>query len=197
MAIWIYGLPLPPSVNTYLKANGYRVYKSTLHKHYRRECELWAKTKGKLFEEIVKALHAKRNEEKALGHVGAFRVDTFLAMNSARFAISDVDNRLKALRDALSACTGIDDRYFYSGNCEKVEIHGPENECAVVRIESMRPRSLSDIRDLMTKELNLPAAWYSACVQGTGSSSATRSLSLKPRAKPKPRSLSKPKRKLR
>lgn len=172
--LWLANFPLPPSVNEYLmpvsggwsvskKGRAYqkgRWVKTKEHTDYMKRCELWAlankrgftDAKEKLKEEVRKATLEKKRI--------AFRVDTYFAFENSRiWTVNnlpqqlDADNRLKPCRDALAKILEIDDKYFFSGFFEKVTTTNKNEECTILRIETMYPRTLEDIKKVIKSEL--------------------------------------------
>ena len=61
----------------------------------------------------------------------------------------DANNRLKGQLDAVATAVGIDDSFFFGGHCEKVTCSRKEEECAIIKISPMKPRTLEQILALM------------------------------------------------
>jgi Holliday junction resolvase RusA-like endonuclease len=86
----------------------------------------------------------------------SLRVDTYFVFEKKRIISKnnkvmklDADNRLKPLRDAISHVLEIDDKHFFAGECEKVFTDLKDNECAMIRLQYMSPRSLDEVLNLM------------------------------------------------
>jgi hypothetical protein len=81
------------------------------------------------------------------------RVDTWYAFEHKRIWTLDgqpqeidADNRRKAMQDGLSKMLDIDDKWFFSGNVEKVSCNSKDLECSVIRILPVKARTLAEIR---------------------------------------------------
>ncbi len=168
--IWIQGFPLAPSVNEYLipvpgkwaiTKNGRqyqkgRFVKSKVHRNFLDQCYLWRSLNLTAFNRIHTLLH---NAHKHAGNTFALRVDCFFVFHVERiFTVNgkieqlDADNRLKPTRDALATLLDLDDKFFFAGLCEKVTTPKESNQCAIIRIEQMIPRTLDQVKAQMAME---------------------------------------------
>lgn len=176
--IWVKNFPLPPSVNEYLfaavsktqkvnkKGKAYyqgRLVKSQVHRNYTAECQWWAKLNLASWEPIRDQLQTLKKETEGRKQPFALRVDCYVAFHVERiFTVNfkceplDANNRLKPLLDGLVAILGIDDKHFFSGDCQKVYCETKELECTTLRISTMRPRSLTEILELARSESTPP-----------------------------------------
>lgn len=158
MATWLFNFPMPPSANSRLTLGAGRFVKSKSHRVFRDLCHLWALQNRSDFEPIRDELIMLTRQMKEKHGFAAFRVDVYFAFTDSSIKTADTDNRMKALYDGLAAILEIDDRHFYAGNCEKVMTTSKEQECSVIRIEPMRPRTLTEIRALARAEHRTPAS---------------------------------------
>lgn len=101
----------------------------------------------------VSAIRKKICEWIAQGYV--VRLDTWFVFERSRIWTKDhqaqtldADNRRKPLQDGLSNILDIDDKWFFSGNVEKVTCTSKDSECTIIRISPQRPRSLEDIHQI-------------------------------------------------
>ena len=178
--IWIVDFPLPPSVNEYLmpviggtgvnKRTGKpyyrgRLVKTEIHNQYRERCREWALLHAPLMTYTRTVLSRTKNSLEERQTAFALKIDTYFVFEHSRiFTLSnksqelDGHNRLKPLFDALAEAIGIDDRYFYAGNCEKVTCPTKDLECTMIRISLMKPRTKADIRSLINSETTRQAS---------------------------------------
>lgn len=155
MNIIIKEFPMPPSVNQMWASIRGRLIKTSIGRKYEKECHIFMHMKGSTIREwrtdIAKHLATNR----------AIAVDFYFVFHESRlFAQTedkktgrkigdvkrlDVDNRLKPCIDELSKMLGIDDRYFFAGEREKLWCKSSENEQVIIRI---RPHQAREIKEL-------------------------------------------------
>lgn len=159
MAVWIDNFPIPPSVNNYLMPVRGRLVKTPIHREYRDRCILWAAQNRLILEAIKNRIHNYHAKAEAKYGHSAFQVDCYVAFDHSRvFTLKntlqeiDANNFLKPLLDGLVEVLGIDDRAFFAGNCEKITTMSKANECSLLRISPMKPRTLQEIREMMRRE---------------------------------------------
>jgi hypothetical protein len=157
--IWLANFPLPPSVNDHLMPSGGRMVKTKKHRQYTDLCYLWAAQNRNAFDPIKMRLERALRVAEEMKEPFALRVDAFIVFhhdrvftaNNLLWAI-DANNRLKPLLDGLVHVLKIDDKHFFAGNCEKVTTQSKDQECAILRIDFMKPRTLEQIRLQMKRE---------------------------------------------
>lgn len=167
-SLWLANMPLTPSVNKSLdvalaKKINLKTGKQFTGGRFRSSWEMVN------FKKAIDLYHARhRNEFHELNRIASewiaqgfmLRVDVFVVFRSDRvFSVPgkkvlrlDANNRLKGQLDAVATCLGIDDKYFFGGDCEKVTCDPGEQECAMVRITPMRPRTATEVRIQMRAE---------------------------------------------
>lgn len=171
--IWLVNFPLPPSVNEYLmpvsgglarnkKGKLYekgRWVKTEPHRVYVKKCNEWAVLHNTAWVQIKDQIQGEVRAARAANKKFGFRVDAFFAFENSRLWTQentpqrlDADNRLKPCRDALADLLGIDDKYFFSGSCEKVSTPSKDQECTFLRISPMTPRTLQDLKMQIKRE---------------------------------------------
>ena len=167
--IWIQLPFLPPSANEMYETNVIRVNKIGKNgkpyqgfKTSKRKAEILttfqiksASFKNKHFNEVQKIRPEIMNW---VGQGYMLRVDTWFAFERGRIWTKDrnpqsldADNRRKPMQDALASILGIDDKWFFSGNVEKVTCIEKESECSIIRIVPVKARTLADIKNLMNQ----------------------------------------------
>lgn len=176
--MWILDFPLPPSVNSYLmpvagkikfsqkRKKHYtpgRLVKTKEHIAYESECTMWILQNRQMVEKIKEriffALKAAENDFKPF----ALRVDFYFCFEHSRVLTvnhkiqqRDRDNFLKPATDQLKNVLGIDDKYIFSGNVEKVTAKTKDEECVLIRVSVTRPRTKEQILDLVKSETSEP-----------------------------------------
>lgn len=76
----------------------------------------------------------------------AFRRERLWTLDGRPKSI-DATNFIKPLDDALAEYVlGFDDRWFWSGTCEKIQAASPQDECALVVLTQMKPATLEELR---------------------------------------------------
>lgn len=170
MEFWIKNLPIPPSAN--------KMYEPTAHKQWKvgksGKRYLGVNVGRRASDELI--LFQKKCEQFKLinqnnlvrictdlyglmesGYV--FRVDTWYSFEKSRIFTKDgrpkqidSDNRRKPMQDGLALILGIDDKWFFSGNTEKVYCNSKEEECSIIRIIPVKARSAAEILNLSAKE---------------------------------------------
>lgn len=172
--VWILDFPLPPSVNSYLMPvagkikknkltkNSYRqgmLVKTQAHRDYESECILWSlqikERLDKIKERIFFAMKAAENDQVPF----ALKVDLYFCLEHSRLITKnnkvqriDRDNRIKPATDQLHHILGIDDKYIFAGNAEKVTAQSKDEECVIIRISITRPRTKTQILELASSE---------------------------------------------
>lgn len=170
MAIWIAYFPLPPSQNDALMAvvgrqstnkKGKKYYKGRMvktahHRKYIEQCLLWSRQNQESLNKVISCLLKHKKEIESSGRVFALRVDAYFVFHVERIITEhnkshalDVDNRLKPCLDGLKKVLGIDDKYFYASNCEKVVTPLKEEECTMIRIELTKVKTLDQVKQMM------------------------------------------------
>jgi Holliday junction resolvase RusA-like endonuclease len=71
--------------------------------------------------------------------------DKIFAKNKKTLLRLDADNRVKAARDALGKCLGLDDTYFICGQVEKSILHQGGSPCVIIRLMKTRIRTEIEI----------------------------------------------------
>lgn len=146
-AFWLTTFPLAPSVNRWLNSNKKgQFYKSKVWRSYRSQTDwYWLQHK--------KSLDALAQKLKSKVRAGArLRVDCYFVFHVERIHRVDPDNFLKATLDALATILGIDDSMFYAGHREKVTTADEDEECAMIRIATMKPRTKAEIRAIVDQD---------------------------------------------
>lgn len=161
--MWVVRFPMPPSVNNYLMptrvkgSHTMRLVKTEIHRKFMSQCLTWRSYNYKTLAPMIDKLKRMKDETEAEGRQFALRVDAYFAFGPERIKVNDANNRLKPVLDGIVKVLEIDDRYFYSGICEKVLIGSKEFECTYLKISPMIPRTLSQIQDQILMEMKLPA----------------------------------------
>lgn len=157
--------PIPPSSNAiyrsfFNKKIGRLVhYKSKELKAYQVLVDSWASNRSMM---IAAAKHVL--ESGVRDHMNSIRVDAYFGLKRSRLWTRentrkkiDVSNRIKALHDTLSTCLGIDDRFFFPGDCEPVVVADlMEDECVLIKMTVKPPRLMGTIKKELKQELQLP-----------------------------------------
>ena len=161
--IWIYDLPLPPSVNEYLmpiagptkysfnrgrRFQQARLVKTAIHKKYELSIDNWINKNIESVRSLQKLVAEEVNHNLKAGKPFALKVDMYFVFEKSRILTKnnkaerlDRDNRIKPLQDQLSKIIGIDDKYIFSGNAEKLICSTREAECSMIRITTTQPRT--------------------------------------------------------
>lgn len=172
--VWIESFPLPPSVNNYLmpvagkvkfsqkRQKHYRqghLVKTKEHKQYETDCTLWALQHQETLERIKERIFFAMKKSEAAGDRFALKVDTYFVFHETRlFTVNnkierlDRDNRLKPFQDNIKHIIGLDDKYIFSGNVEKVSTKDWSKECVIIKIAVTRPRTDLEIIKMMEAE---------------------------------------------
>lgn len=153
-SVWIQNLPLPPSVNEYLMPVQGRLVKTGIHIEYDKMFTMWT-MRNKSYVDKLRTKVAELKQDCNFG----LQVDMYFCFHQPRiYALNgdvkqlDRDNRIKPATDQMHKLIGIDDRYIFSGNSEKVTTNRKEDECLIVKISTMRPRSKEEILSLIKSE---------------------------------------------
>lgn len=164
--IWIQKLPVPPSANELYETNVTKCWKkskagqpymgfktsrrkSDVLQHFQLQCLSFKNTN------LIKIGQIRNELLNWIKDGFVLRVDTFIAFERSRIwtkdgqpQVIDADNRRKALQDGLAKILDIDDKWFFSGNIEKVTCDQKESECSLIRISPVKCRSLTEINNL-------------------------------------------------
>jgi Holliday junction resolvase RusA-like endonuclease len=165
--IWIYDLPLPPSVNEYLmpiagptkysfnrgrRFQQARLVKTAIHKKYEQIVEYWINKNKESVTTLQKLISSEMNHNLKANKPFALKIDMYFVFEKSRILTKnnkaerlDRDNRIKPLQDQLSKIIGIDDKYIFSGNAEKLICSTKEEECSMIRISITQPRSKTQV----------------------------------------------------
>jgi len=164
--IVIDNFPLGPSANELYEPN-VRRYRD---KSGKLRVTVAGYRKGKVLSEYMEAveLYKSRNIIKIIdiskqckewlkeGYV--LRVDTYHAFQYDRvWTVNkkaqrlDANNRVKACLDAVANMIGVDDKYFFDGDCGKLSCDRRESECTIIKISPMKPMTLDQIRQKLTE----------------------------------------------
>ena len=162
--LWIKGFPLGPSANELYEPNvrryrnakgkvsvsvsGYR--RSKKLDDYHKRCQLFQQMNSNFIKSVSENCKQWINE----GHV--LRVDTYHVFHVERVwtkagkpQVIDANNRVKACLDAIATLLGIDDRYFFDGDCGKVTCNQKDSECAIIKISPMRPMTIETLNKMI------------------------------------------------
>lgn len=164
--VWITGLPLPPSANSmydinvnkkWIKRNGKPFLKTSTGKRksaelitFQTRCELFKRQHTQSIEKISKMCHEWIQQGFMIGMDSycIFQYDRIWSKDRKPLNL-DADNRRKALQDAIFALLGIDDRYVFCGNIEKVTCIDKDLECSIVRLRPVKAQTIEQIKALM------------------------------------------------
>lgn len=164
--IFIENLPIPPSANDMYEPNVHR--KKKLNKAGKEYLAVKVlRRRSAEYETFLLRLQSFKNVNlhnmtkirtellKWIGQGYVLRVDTWYAFEHSRLWDKngqpkplDADNRRKAMQDGLSKILDIDDKWFFSGNIEKVSCDSKDLECSIIRITPVRARTLQEIKAL-------------------------------------------------
>lgn len=115
--------------------------------HFQLQCQSFRNVNHQKIASIKKECLQWISEGKLL------RVDTWFAFENSRIwtkdgqpKVIDADNRRKPMQDGLAQMLGIDDKWFFSGNIEKVTCVSKEYECTIIRILPVKARTLTEIQ---------------------------------------------------
>ena len=159
-------LPMPPTANT--------MYETTVNRYYDKKGKLRFKT-GKMksddlekFQQdctVFKLQNQERVKTIEMIMVGLieqgyiFRLDSFFSFKKDRVLCKkgnpkrlDADNRRKALQDGVSKIFGIDDKYFFSGNAEKIICDKNEQQGTIIRITATKVRTHDEVMTMIQKK---------------------------------------------
>lgn len=163
--IVISNFPFPPSVNemyetnvhkAYANGSGVRNIRVKTSRRRSRVCNAFYATVEKF-----NNLNRRNLDRIALqvkmwikdGH--AIGLDCYVLVEHSRIWTKDgmpksfdADNRRKALQDAVCELLGIDDKWVFCGNTEKVACQSKDSECAVIKIYPVTPKSLKNDQHL-------------------------------------------------
>ncbi len=162
--IWLDNLPIPPSANTMYDTTVRKVKKrNKAGKIYQgvitgKKCSLELehfKLRCRSFKNVNHVLISQMRlqclEWIKQGYI--LRVDTWFGFEHSRIWTKDgqpqridSDNRRKPMQDGLAEILDIDDKWFFSGNIEKVTSDSKELECGIIRIMPIKARTLKQIR---------------------------------------------------
>lgn len=164
MSIWFAKFPLSPSVNDSLMPIPMKKMKKDGSTYMGAGFTSTAVMKQfKVLVQLYKNRHAedlKPLKKQLKGWVDegyVLQIDCFFVFHDDRVFSTpnkkvlriDANNRLKGQLDAVSTVVGIDDSYFFSGNCEKVTSSKKEDECAIIKISPMKPRTIEQIKKMI------------------------------------------------
>ncbi len=156
--IILLGIPLPPSANEQLmtaRPNGKRftrMIKTLKARAFDDDLRLWMlKNKSEIFEIREKAKAMISDDSKTF-----LRVDCYFAFQNDRLFSKtkkakdfvkrlDANNRLKSSLDALSHILNIDDRYFWTGLCEKVSCESAHDEQVIIKVSAWTAKTISQV----------------------------------------------------
>lgn len=155
MKIIIPDFPLPPSANTHLVPARGRLIKSSTHRDYAKQCEIWRLANLTFVREASQALNEIKVALEKHKKVFALQVDCYFVFEHKRlFTVHnkvqqlDCNNRIKPVLDGLVKVLGIDDKHYFSGASEKISAQSKHDERTVIRITPMSPRTLADLSGL-------------------------------------------------
>lgn len=161
--IWLKGLPVPPSANSMYLTNVHKKWKTNKKGAQYMGVGTSKRKSNELVTFQTKCLSYRNSLiqnnsrifqiiKKYIDEGFTLRVDTFIAIEHERIWTKDntphqidADNRRKALQDGLSMIIGVDDKYIFSGNIEKVTCVNKEFEQCLIRITPFRARTLDNI----------------------------------------------------
>jgi hypothetical protein len=166
-AIWFNGFPLAPSVNETLRPRAMsKISRKTGKQFWGGVMTTTAKAKDFKVQCQIWRLQNKMAVERAaqvcqswIDAGGQLKVDVFAVFHVERvFTVNkkilqlDADNRGKPTKDGVARILGIDDKHFFSGDCEKVTTATKDLECAIIRISPMKARTREQIVAMMRTE---------------------------------------------
>lgn len=152
------GIPLPPSANEQLmtaRPNGKRftrMIKTLKARAFDDDLRLWMlKNKDQIFQIRQHAKAMVSDETKTY-----LRVDCYFAFQNDRLFSKtkrakdfvkrlDANNRLKSSLDALSHILNIDDRYFWTGLCEKVSCDSAQDEQIIMKVSAWTAKTINQV----------------------------------------------------
>lgn len=145
--LYLISFPLAPSANdSYFAIGKGRMAPTAHHRAFMRAVEVWANGRPDTIENV------KLELEAWLRRGDVIRVDAWFVFERSRLwtvdgkvKTLDANNRLKPALDGLKEALGIDDRFFFAGNAEKVSCALPEHERTVFRLTAMKPLDLTGL----------------------------------------------------
>lgn len=141
---------MPPSINQQLMSVRGRMIKTRVAHQFDSEVNRF----------IIKNL---RNAEKIRDEIrpilkeNGLRIDCFFCFHEPRVLtktkkakdwvkVLDANNRLKSTLDAVSRLIGVDDKFFFTGICEKVICKSLDEEQVIIKITPTTLRTLDQIK---------------------------------------------------
>lgn len=153
--VWVDGLPLPPTVNDYLIPVRNRLVKTKTHADYDRQFSMWVIRNLDGINSMKHKIKLILNQRE----YKALRVDMYFCFHEPRLISKlgdiqklDRDNRIKPATDQMHKLIGVDDKHIFAGNSEKVITQRKDEECLIVRISTMKPRTKQQILEQMSQE---------------------------------------------
>jgi hypothetical protein len=164
--IWIVGLPLPPSANTMYETN---VHKRWIKRSGKAVCKVKTsrrksdrlitfQTKCQLFK-MRHRVELEEYKQTLLSWIkdgNVIVMDSYCVFEQQRIWTKDgnpkqidADNFRKALQDMVFNILGIDDKYCFRGNIEKVTCIDKDLECSIVGLRPAKPRTLEQIKQVI------------------------------------------------
>lgn len=154
MKIWLTKFPLPPSINEQLAPSRGRLIKTKKARDYDEKVKMWI---------FVNRDGLTKAQSVLLPFVQTgfgLRIDSFFAFQEQRILcksarakdwvrVLDANNRLKSAIDGLSAGLGIDDKFIFTGLCEKVICKSSVDEGVTFLVQPVRLRTLQDVQTQM------------------------------------------------
>lgn len=173
--LWIEKLPLPPSANEMYETRAFRkkkiskktgdIYTGIVTSKYKSDSLTIFQLQCKDFRNrnLSKVYQIREILMKWISQGFVLRVDSWFAFEHSRIwtkdgqpQVLDADNRRKALQDGLATILDIDDKWFFSGNVEKVTTTSKDYEQCLIRITPVKARTLQEIQNLKNEVGSIP-----------------------------------------
>lgn len=167
-SIWFNGFPLAPSVNETLRPSAMRkvsrrtgkqfwggiMTPTAKAKNFKNECIAWELQNRAAVETTRRICNAWLDAgfQLKVDVYPVFHVERVFTVNKKVLQL-DADNRGKPTKDGVAKILGIDDKHFFSGDCEKVTTATKDLECAIIRISPMKARTREQILAMMRMEM--------------------------------------------
>jgi len=149
-----WGIPMSPQSNHLYGQNKFTGRRFKNDNGYSKDFQLWWQSNYKMMQEATRELTIAIEKHALMIRVDryfCFHTNSLYTKKGRRAKIMDVSNRIKAFDDNLANHLMIDDKFFWKGTEEKIEVNEDVQECVIVRIRPYRPRTLSELK----KALNL------------------------------------------
>lgn len=146
--IYLLRVPTCPTINESLMPKHNRLVLTPKMRKWKSMIDLYIlanKRELKMASQLIHSL-IKKN--------AVFKADSYHVFHNSRVWTKkgtpktiDANNRIKATLDAASKMMGVDDKYFFAGDSEKLSTSNPSHEQTIIVIRPMSPRTLSQFKE--------------------------------------------------